>query len=184
MLHLQCSPRVMERYAQLAGNFMSTSWISKGGTLCTCLFWGAMRATINKSTTCTVQHALTWYGTYMSPYGFHLLILILVLLMAQCNRCNAPLVNQSTCSLNVHWLHCGKSKPMKFRQTAARMSGKVAAQLSKSRGSLSRGPDKVHIIVPCACFEMINHWSLEIEGIEFKRCYYGCRCRSRGELVQ
>lgn len=120
---------------------------SRGRTICTCfgrvaneLQWYTI-----KDTTCAVQRALTWYVTQVSPCGSRLLILILVLLMAQCNRCNAPLANDNSRSLSIHRLHCKKNKPMKYRQTAVRMSGKAAALLQKSRRCSLR--DKVHPII-------------------------------------
>jgi hypothetical protein len=74
----------------------------------------------------------------MKASFLHLLVLVLIL-MAQCNRCNAPLANATSRSLKNHRAHCINDKPMKYRvrEKSARISGKVVAQVSKLRRSFS-----------------------------------------------
>lgn len=132
------------------GRFMSISRISKGGTICISFFWGAFGAVVLRDQQTRLQASslkLRASSCTLPVVAQPHTVILVVLLMAQaqCNRCGAPLANRGTRSLKVHRLHCSKSKPMKFIQPDARMSRKAAAQLSNSRRPFSR--DEVHLII-------------------------------------
>lgn len=53
----------------------------------------------------------------------HILFILLLIhiIMAQCNRCGAPPLNTTSRALKVHRLHCPKNTPMKFKEPTSRI---------------------------------------------------------------